>query len=312
MSSEAQRQTQPILFPLSFIVPIRPPFPSSQPHCVLLRLLIYDLISTQCTHSGVLKTLCSHSMEPLSSLNALGSLLSHPDRSICIPISVLLWGEGRPETQLLTNLHRSSTHFTSKWFGSHSVTTSLHPCMLGIFRYASQDEILSWCLSHSWSSPINYAVVNPIDAQLRQTWTLLIKGSWKPGLASVFFLHNCVFENVRQGQCHIAKHMYYTSDTYTKEAGPTVMMTLLFAFSWIMRKRNILQVVCVSVLIVTHWGFCPRCPLSMPVAKGKDAYCACVYTLEWVHAAQLGQSNMLLPMCRFLSASCWNETRCCV
>lgn len=76
--------------------------------CVLLYLLIYDLISTQCTHSGVWKTLCSHSMEPLSSLNALSSLFSHSaPSSICIPISELSSEEGGPEThlsQIFTNL----------------------------------------------------------------------------------------------------------------------------------------------------------------------------------------------------------------
>lgn len=52
--------------------------------------------------------------------------------------------------------------------------------------HATQEEVLSQCLSHSRSSPINYAIVNSVGAELCQTQMLLIRGSWKEGLASVF------------------------------------------------------------------------------------------------------------------------------
>lgn len=89
-------------------------------------------------------------------------------------------------------------------------TTSLRPRTLGIFTLAAQEEILSWRLPHSRSSPITYAVVNPIGTQLCQTRTLLINGAWKGGLHFCFF--SCIITAFLELEacsvCRIAEHMY--------------------------------------------------------------------------------------------------------
>lgn len=176
----------PLLDPLP-LVPT--PCPSLLTY-VPLYLLIYDLISTQRTHSGVWKTLCSHSMEPLSSIKPTQFTL----RSLSSVFN--LYSNLRAvqrKGDLRFTSHKSPQIFRS--FYQQMVwllfrTTSLHPRTLGIFTLAAQEEILSWRLSHSRSSPINYAVVNPIGTELCQTRTLLIKGPWKGGLRFCFFLHN--------------------------------------------------------------------------------------------------------------------------
>lgn len=169
----------------SLLLPLQDPLPltpqSSPMFLSALYLLIYDLISTQHTHPGVWKTLCSHSVESLYSIKRTHFTLL----SLCSVFGLYstLWGR-RTWASPLTNLHKSSAHFTSRWFGSHSVR--LLPHTLGIFTLAAWKEILSWCLSHSRSSPINYAVVNPITAELCQTGTLLIRATWKGGLCFCF------------------------------------------------------------------------------------------------------------------------------
>lgn len=203
VSTTPYRQTQPPLFSfiLSFVAPITPlPCPSILTY-VPLYLLIYDLISTQRTHSGVWKTLCSHSMEPLSSIK--------PTQFTPLSLSSIfnLYSNLRAAQRkgdLRFTSHKSPQIF--RLFYQQMVwpllrTTSLRPRSLGIFTLAAREEILSWRLSHSRSSPINYTVVNPIGTELCQTRTLLIKGAWKGGLRFCFFLHNrCLFWNWRQGQ----------------------------------------------------------------------------------------------------------------
>ncbi len=139
------------------------------------------------------KTLCSHSMEPLSSLK--------PTRFTLLSLSSIfnLYSNLRAAQRkgdLRFTSHKSPQIF--RLFYQQMVwllfpTTSLHPRTLGIFTLAAREEILSWRLSHSRSSPINYAVVNPIGTELCQTRTLLIKGAWNGGLRFCFFLHNYCF-----------------------------------------------------------------------------------------------------------------------
>lgn len=91
--------------------------------------------------------------------------------------------EGRPEIHL-SQIFRSF-YQQMVWLSFH--TNFLHPHLLGIFTLTAQEEILSWRLPHSGSSPITNAIMNPEGTQQCQTWTLLINRSWKRGL-HLFFL----------------------------------------------------------------------------------------------------------------------------
>lgn len=141
---------------------------------------MYDLISTQHTHPGVWKTLCSHSVESLYSSKRAHFTLLSAQSSVCIPLSE----ERGPELHLLQISTNLLLILPADGLASHSIR--LLPYTLGIFTLAAWKEILSWCLSHSRSSPINYAVVNPITAELCQTGTLLIRATWKGGLCFCF------------------------------------------------------------------------------------------------------------------------------
>lgn len=196
--NKTRRRTPPP--PQSPTSPRQDPFPLIPTSCpsvltyVSLHLLIYDLISTQHTFKvcerPFVHTLWSHcppkpSRFTLLSLGSIFNLCSHLRR--CSE-------EEETWDSPLTNLHKSSAHFTSRWFGSYSAQLHSVLARRGSFTLAAQEEILSWRLPHSRSSAVTYAVVNPIATELCQTRTLLINGVWEGGLHFCFFLHNyCLF-----------------------------------------------------------------------------------------------------------------------
>lgn len=81
---------------------------------IFLHFLIYDLTSTQCTHSGVWKTLCSHTMESLS----FTECTRFPLLFFCSAFNL------RCSEDLRFTSHKSpqsSAHFTNTWFSFHSL-----------------------------------------------------------------------------------------------------------------------------------------------------------------------------------------------
>lgn len=71
-------------------------------------------------------------------------------------------------------------------------------------RTPGRKSCLDVCLT-AGASPINYAVVNSAGAELRQTRTLLIRGSWKGGLAPVFPCVIATFLDER-GKVNVPRH----------------------------------------------------------------------------------------------------------
>lgn len=159
----------------SFIAPIGPPSPhpnplSFNPHlCSSLSTNLWShLNSTQtfkvCERLFV-HTLWSH-CPPLNQLGSLslGSFFNLSSNLRAAQRKGDLRFTSHKSPQIFRSFHQQTV-----WLSFRA--TSLRPLTLGIFTLAAQEEILSWRLSHSRSSPINYAVVNPIGSELCQTWT---------------------------------------------------------------------------------------------------------------------------------------------
>lgn len=264
------------------------------------------------------KTLCSHSMEPLSSIKpSQFTLLSLS--SVFNLYSNLRAAQRKGDLRLTS--YKSPQIFRSfyqqmVWLLFRS--TSLRPRMLGIFTLAAQEEILSWLLSHSRSSPINYSVVNPIGTELCQTRTLLITGAWKEGLnySNFFLSHNyCLFGIA--GKVNLYYCLTHVLDGWNLALEDKCYChDDTFICVQVNNKENwwyILRVVCFTLVTVTHWGFPARCPLSKAAASGRALLVGHVYTF-WNESmrSDWGGPTCHQCACRFLSASCWNETRCCV
>lgn len=135
---------------------------------VLFHLLIYDLTSTQCTHSGVWKTLCSYSMESLSFSECTQFTLLFMSSAFNLYFNLTCSEEGGTEIhlpQISTNLLLI--------LPAHGLALILYNFSLFAVFYTSS----------SGANPVSqqkfthqlYAVVNLISAELCQTRRLLIK-----------------------------------------------------------------------------------------------------------------------------------------
>lgn len=259
------------------------------------------------THiQGVWKTLCSSSMEPLSS--KISSLFSHSTPcSICIHISALFRGRetwDSPLTNLLLLLPADGLAHSIEIFSSlvgdlHTHSSGRTPVLL----FVSQ-----WKFTH--------AIINPEGTQQCQAWALLINRSWKRGLHLFFFLHNyCLFgiggeaalsyfwrhvfeewSTVLMGRC------YCQDDTFICVQKIDGVFYKLFVFLFWLTE------VCVQGALKSQWpqGVCRQ-------------VCAMYGSCLWFMCVQFGislcgqlwsrdESSDMPPVRWCLSATCWNST----